>query len=111
MSQQAFFILIGLCGGTAIWLLHRFGLYADSRGWIYYKKRADGTGGGGGVRGMLELERFLTPSAVHRTEVQETTVKTVRPNVPDNDDERPRVFNPRDSSCNPSNGQAGDADD
>ena len=110
MSQQAFFILIGLCGGTAIWLLHRFGLYADSRGWIYYRKRADSAGGGGVVRGMLELERFLTPSAVHRTEVQETTVKTVRSNVPDNDHERPGVFLPPDSSRNPSDEHAGGAD-
>jgi hypothetical protein len=58
-------ILIGVlaisAGATAMYALHRLGLWMEGRGWLYYRARKSG----GGARSFVALQEFVEPPARH----------------------------------------------
>jgi hypothetical protein len=55
--QWAVLVVGGLC------LLHRIALWAEARGWIYYRKQRGGSGSLGNA--FLEVQTILEPSKRH----------------------------------------------
>jgi hypothetical protein len=55
---------------AAVWALDRFGLWAEEKGWIYWRKKK-GSGAGLG-NALLELSTLTTnPSATHLVEARQ----------------------------------------
>jgi len=44
---------------AGLYILHRFALYAEKRGWIYYRKAGSGSAMG---NALLEVQTFMEPS-------------------------------------------------
>lgn len=61
--------LIWWLGGLMVlgYVLHRLALWAESRGWIYYRS-SRGSGGAALSNAMSEFEAVLNPAAEHRLE-------------------------------------------
>lgn len=61
--------LIWWIGGLVVagYVLHRLALWAESRGWIYYRS-SRGRGGAALSNAMSEFEAVLNPAAEHRLE-------------------------------------------
>jgi hypothetical protein len=53
---------------ATVYGLHRLGLWMESRGWIYYRKKRGSSGGLGTA--FLEVQSLLEPSARHVLEVK-----------------------------------------
>jgi hypothetical protein len=51
-----------------IFLLHRLALWAESRGWIYYKHSSSSSTRAGSA--MLEVQQLLEPSKRHVIEIK-----------------------------------------
>ena len=65
------FILIILAGAAvAVFLLDRLLLWAERRGWIYYRKR-EPSGGTGVGNALLEIHSMLEPDKKAMIEVRE----------------------------------------
>jgi hypothetical protein len=56
----------GLITVAGIYGLHRVGLWAEARGWIYYRKRQGHSGALGTA--LLEVQKLLEPSKRHVVE-------------------------------------------
>jgi len=54
---------------AALYALHRFALWAESRGWIYYMKSHGSSTRAGSA--MLEVQQLLEPSKKHIIEVKQ----------------------------------------
>lgn len=66
--------LIAICGiGLSLWLMHRLGLWMESKGWIYYKSKPKAGGGFGNA--LDELNRCFRPSYQHVQEVKKKARK------------------------------------
>jgi hypothetical protein len=65
------YILTGVltiaAGVTAIYGLHRLGLWMERRGWLYYRARRSG----GGARSFIALQEFLEPPTRHVFHIEE----------------------------------------
>ncbi len=59
--------------GLGLWLLHCFAIKLEDAGYIYYREKPQG-GGGGSVLG--ELDKLVRPSIQHTVEVQDVLVET-----------------------------------
>lgn len=65
-------ILIGLGAIALLVLLDRVGLWAERRGWIYWRRsKRRGTAAG---NALLDLETFMNPAARHVIEAREETI-------------------------------------
>lgn len=64
------YVLIGLGIVALLYVLHRLALFAESRGWIFYKTRAPR------VRTLGLFEEVFDPSVEHR--VEEQTSEAIR---------------------------------
>ena len=53
-------ILFGIIAAVCVYLLDKLALWAEARGWIYYRKRHSSGGAIGNA--FLELQAFLEPS-------------------------------------------------
>ncbi len=60
------YILIGCIAVIGLYLLDKLALWAEGRGWIYYRKRRSSGGAIGNA--FLELQAFLEPSKRHVVE-------------------------------------------
>lgn len=56
----------GAAGVVALWLLDRAALWAEDRGWIYWRKRQPDRATSGNA--MLEVQALLEPQKVHVVE-------------------------------------------
>ncbi len=56
----------GAVGAVALWLLDRAALWAEDRGWIYWRKRQPDRATSGNA--MLEVQALLEPQKVHVVE-------------------------------------------
>jgi hypothetical protein len=69
------FWVLGVLGGVGLilaagWGFHRFCIALEDRGYLYYRTRP--RGGGGGMSGVLsELDRLTRPSVQHVVEVRD----------------------------------------
>lgn len=52
----------------ALYALHRLGLWMESRGWIYYRKKHGSSGAAGSA--FLEVQSLFEPGAQHVLEVK-----------------------------------------
>ena len=69
MSDVLFWGTIVVVAVAAIWLLDRFALWAESRGWIYYRKTQRQTGANLGDA-FLEIHTMLEPENRHLLEIR-----------------------------------------
>lgn len=60
-------LLVIAAVGAALYGLHRFALWAEARGWIYYKTKRRPPGAGLGLIGQL-----YQPSIEHKVEEQQS---------------------------------------
>lgn len=65
-------VLIVLAIVAGLVLIDRLGLWAERRGWIYWR-RSKRRGAAGSA--LLELETFMNPAAQHAVEARETIVE------------------------------------
>jgi hypothetical protein len=54
---------LGILVVAGLYGIHRLALWAEERGWIYYRKKRGGSGTLGNA--LLELQTFLEPSKRH----------------------------------------------
>ena len=59
-------ILFGIIAAVGLFLLDKLALWAEGRGWIYYRKKHSSGGAIGNA--FLELQAFLEPSKRHVVE-------------------------------------------
>lgn len=70
------YILWIISASAVLLILHRIGLWAEKRGWIYYKNRKCNSGAIGNA--FLELQAFLEPSKRHIAEERKKVKTEVR---------------------------------
>jgi len=75
--------------GVALFALHHFALWAERRGWIYYKHRKASPGSVGSA--FLQIQSLLEPGKKHIVEsrlkdVEEEDQSGDPPDRPDNDE-------------------------
>jgi hypothetical protein len=61
-------VLWVIAGITAMYALHRLGVWMEDRGWIYYRKKHGSSGSLGSA--LLEIEALLEPSKRHVVEIK-----------------------------------------
>lgn len=75
----------GLGVVAGLYCLHRIGLWAEKRGWIYYRKKHGGSGALGNV--LLEMQAIIEPSKRYvleeRTKAGSETQEAGDPPVPE----------------------------
>ncbi len=59
-------ILFGIIAATGLYLLDKLALWAERRGWIYYRNKRSSGGAMGNA--FLELQSFFEPSKRHVVE-------------------------------------------
>ena len=64
---------------AAIWGLHKLCLQLEERGYLYYRKRPEGGGGGAGI--FMEMDRLSRPSIEHVMEVRDTATRKEQQNA------------------------------
>jgi hypothetical protein len=57
------YALIGLAVLAALYCLHRFAMWAERRGWIYYRTKQGSSGALGNA--FLEVQAIFDPAAKH----------------------------------------------
>jgi len=57
------YVLVGLALLGALYGLHRMALWAERRGWVYYRTKQGSSGALGNA--FLEVQSLLDPSAKH----------------------------------------------
>jgi hypothetical protein len=57
---------------VALFVLDRFGLWLERRGWLYYRHKKPGSGGAGNA--LQELNAFFVPSARHSLEIRQKEI-------------------------------------
>src|SRR4051794_11778919 len=93
-------MLIGVlaisAGVTAIYALHRLGLWMEGRGWLYYRDRRPG----GGARSFVALHEILEPPARHVFHIEDHPRRYFEEGVPGRD-EPPGVAEDAESGGDP----------
>ncbi len=74
--------------GLALWLLDRLALWAESRGWLYYRRRTPSSTAVGNA--FLEVQSLLEPSKREIVEIRrEEHVEAAVPGEPPPDESGP----------------------
>jgi hypothetical protein len=69
LSRLLFWIGLAAAGAIVLWTVDRLALWAESRGWIYYRRTNRRTGANLGDA-FLEIQSMLEPDKRHLLEIR-----------------------------------------